>query len=222
LNLTTNGENGALYFPFILETDPLRENQTYPFPCSGAIAGILARIDSQRGVWHAPAGTAATLRGVQGPSVSLTDNDNRQLAQVGVNCLRTFAGIGSVVWGSRTLRGADALGDEYKYVPIRRLALYLEESIYRGTQWAAFEPDDEPLWAQIRQSIEPFMHDLFSAGAFAGSSPQDAYFVRCDPETTTPDDQANGIVNIVVGFAPVHPAEFLLITIQQSAAKTSS
>jgi len=120
-----------------------------------------------------------------------------------------------VVWGARTRRGDDGMADEYKYVPVRRLALFLEESLYRGTQWVVFEPNDEPLWAQIRLNVGAFMHNLFRQGAFQGTTPKDAYFVRCDRETTTQSDINLGIVNIHVGFAPLKPAEFVVLKIQQ-------
>jgi phage tail sheath protein FI len=124
-----------------------------------------------------------------------------------------------VVWGSRTLRGADQLADEYKYVPVRRTALFLEESLYRGTQWVVFEPNDEPLWAQIRLNIGAFMQSLFRQGAFQGRTPREAYLVKCDRETTTQDDINRGVVNILVGFAPLKPAEFVIIKIQQLAGQ---
>ena len=149
----------------------------------------------------------------------MTDNENGLLNPLGVNCLRNFPIYGSVVWGSRTLRGADVAADEYKYVPVRRTALYIEESLYRGTKWVVFEPNDEPLWAQIRLNVGAFMHDLFRKGAFQGSTPQQAYFVKCDKETTTQNDINQGIVNIVVGFAPLKPAEFVIITLQQIAGQ---
>jgi phage tail sheath protein FI len=142
------------------------------------------------------------------------------LNPLGVNCLRFFPPvIGRVVWGARTVRGADQLADEYKYVPVRRLALYIEESLYRGTQWVVFEPNDEPLWAQIRLNVGAFMQNLFRQGAFQGTTPRDAYFVKCDKETTTQNDINLGIVNIVVGFAPLKPAEFVIIKIQQIAGE---
>jgi phage tail sheath protein FI len=170
-------------------------------------------------VWKAPAGLDATLVGVPQLSVPLTDDENGELNPLGINCLRAFPAAGRVVWGSRTLRGADQLADEYKYVPVRRLALYIEESLYRGTQWVVFEPNDEPLWAQIRLNVGAFMHGLFRQGAFQGQTPKDAYFVKCDKETT-PQDQINlGIVNIIVGFAPLKPAEFVVIKIQQMAGQ---
>jgi phage tail sheath protein FI len=185
-------------------------------PC-GAAAGVFARTDAQRGVWKAPAGIDATLAGVPQLSVSLTDDENGDLNQLGVNCLRSFPLIGQVVWGSRTLRGADQFADEYKYIPVRRTALFIEESLFRGTKWVVFEPNDEPLWAQIRLNVGAFMHNLFRQGAFQGQTPREAYFVKCDKETTTQNDINLGIVNIVVGFAPLKPAEFVIIKIQQIA-----
>jgi hypothetical protein len=171
---------------------------------------------------EAPAGIEAGLSGVQKLQVNLTDGQNGDLNQRGINCLRNFPVIGQVVWGARTMRGADQLADEYKYVPIRRLALYIEESLYRGTQWVVFEPNDEPLWAQIRLNVGAFMRDLFRQGAFQGSSPRDAYFVKCDADTNPQIDIDRGIVNIHVGFAPLKPAEFVIIKIQQIAKQAEA
>ena len=216
LGLTgTAARNAALYFPRLREPDPTSENRLRTFVPCGAVAGIMARTDAARGVWKAPAGIDATLAGVSDLTVNLTNDENGELNPLGINCFRTFPVIGRVVWGSRTLRGADELADEYKYVPVRRLALFLEESLYRGTQWVVFEPNDEPLWAQIRLNLGAFMQGLFRQGAFQGSTPQAAYFVKCDAETTTPNDQNLGRVNILVGFAPLRPAEFVILQIQQ-------
>jgi uncharacterized protein len=209
--------NSAFYFPRLRAPDPLKGGVVQTFAAAGALAGVYARTDSERGVWKAPAGTAALLVGPTGLSNTLTDPENGTLNPLGLNCLRTFNVIGNVAWGARTGRGADALADEYKYIPVRRLALFLEESLYRGTQWAVFEPNDEPLWAQIRLNLGAFMHTLYALGAFQGTSPRDAYFVRCDKETTTQDDIDLGRVNIIVGFAPLKPAEFVIIQIQQKA-----
>ncbi|MEO8809434.1 MAG: phage tail sheath C-terminal domain-containing protein [Rhodanobacter sp.] len=211
--------NAALYFPRVIESDPKRQGQLDTFVPCGIIAGVMARTDAQRGVWKAPAGIDAALNGVAGLSVPLTDAENGMLNPLGVNCLRSFPQIGAVVWGARTLRGADLLGDEYKYIPVRRLALYIEESLYRGTQWVVFEPNDEPLWSQIRLNVGAFMHNLFRQGAFQGATPNDAYFVKCDKETTTQNEINLGIVNIVVGFAPLKPAEFVVIQLQQMAGQ---
>lgn len=215
----TQSKNAALFFPRLKQPNPLNDNQTEEFVPCGAVAGIFARTDTQRGVWKAPAGQDASLVGVPQLSVSLTDNENGELNVLGINCLRAFPIVGRVVWGSRTLRGADQLADEWKYIPVRRMALYIEESLYRGTKWVVFEPNDEPLWAQIRLNIGAFMHNLFRQGAFQGSTPRDAYFVKCDKETTTQSDINLGIVNIVVGFAPLKPAEFVVIKLQQMAGQ---
>ena len=211
--------NAALYFPRVLESDPKRDGQIDTFVPCGIIAGIMAATDAQRGVWKAPAGLDAGLSGVQGLAVTLTDDENGMLNPLGINCLRAFPAAGRVVWGARTLRGDDQLGDEYKYIPVRRLALFIEESLYRGTKWVVFEPNDEPLWAQIRLNVGSFMHNLFRQGAFQGQSPRDAYFVKCDKESTTQNDIDLGIVNILVGFAPLKPAEFVVIKLQQIAGQ---
>jgi hypothetical protein len=179
----------------------------------------MARTDVSRGVWKAPAGLDAGLIGVQSLQVDLNDAQNGQLNPLGVNCFRNFRVSGRVTWGARTARGADQLADEYKYIPVRRLALFIEESLYRGTQWVVFEPNDEPLWAQIRLNVGAFMQNLFRQGAFQGQSPQQAYFVKCDKETTIQNDIDLGIVNIVVGFAPLKPAEFVIIKLQQMAGQ---
>jgi uncharacterized protein len=216
---TGNDENVAVYFPRMKAPDAQNENRLEDFAPSGAVAGLYARTDVQRGVWKAPAGQDAVVAGAQELSVKLTDGEQGLLNQIGLNCLRTFPVIGSVVWGARTLRGADRLASEWKYVPIRRLALFIEETLYRGTHWVVFEPNDEPLWSQIRLNVGAFMQSLFRQGAFQGSSPRDAYFVKCDAETTTQTDRNNGIVNILVGFAPLKPAEFVIIKISQIAGQ---
>jgi len=210
----TFSKNAALFFPRFK-----RANLFDDFVPSGAVAGIIARTDTQRGVWKAPAGLDATITGVSQLSVRLTNDENGELNPLGVNCLRTMSAVGSVVWGARTLQGDDRLGSEWKYIPVRRLALYIEESLYRGTQWAVFEPNDEPLWAQLRLNIGTFMHDLFRQGAFQGQKSTDAYFVQCDSTTTTQSDIDQGIVNVSVGFAPLKPAEFVILYLQQIAGQ---
>jgi phage tail sheath protein FI len=209
--------NVALYFPRLRQPDPTDQGRLGTFVGCGAVAGVIARTDATRGVWKAPAGLDAALTGIAGLAVNLTDAENGTLNALGVDCLRTFPGVGTIVWGARTLRGSDHLGDEYKYLPVRRLALHIEESLFRGTQWVVFEPNDEPLWAQIRLNLGAFMHDLFRQGAFQGTTARDAYFVKCDRETTTSSDVNSGRVNILVGFAPVRPAEFVVLQIQQIA-----
>ena len=214
--------NAAVYFPRVLQPDPAQDNRDALFAPCGIVAGLFAKTDATRGVWKAPAGVDAGVLGVRKLGVNLTDDENGLLNPVGINCLRNFRAAGNVVWGSRTLRGDDQTPDDYKYVPVRRLALFIEESLYRGTQWAVFEPNDEPLWAQLRVNIKAFMNDLFRQGAFAGSSPAQAYKVKCDSETTTPSDVNKGIVNVLVGFAPLKPAEFVVLKIQQLAGQLDS
>ncbi len=218
---TQAAQNAALYFPCVRYVDPLRENQVDTFVPSGAIAGVIARTDGQRGVWTAPAGLDATLTGVEELQVKVNDAQNGLLNPLGINCLRSMGAKGRVVWGARTLAGADGSGDEYKYVSVRRLALFLEASIYRGTQWVVFEPHDEPLWAQVRQNVDAFMLGLFRQGAFQGATPRESYFVKCDRDTMTESDRSLGIVNVVVGFAPLRPAEFVILTIRQRAAQST-
>jgi phage tail sheath protein FI len=218
----TRSANSAIFFPRLLLPDPLMNNQVGTFAPCGAVAGVFARTDASRGVWKAPAGIQATFANVPDLSVKLTDPENGELNQLGINCLRAFPVVGQVVWGARTLRGADQLADEYKYIPVRRTALFLEESLRRGLQWVVFEPNDEPLWSAIRLNVGAFMQTLFRQGAFQGASPRDAYFVKCDGETTTQNDINLGIVNIIVGFAPLKPAEFVVIKIQQLAGQVST
>ncbi len=210
-------DHAAVYYPWIGIADPLKGGKVRLCPPSGTVAGLYARMDSSRGVWKAPAGTDATLVGVKDVKYQLTDMENGTLNPLGSNCIRIFPVFGAVAWGARTLRGADQMASEYKYIPIRRLALFIEESLFRGTKWVVFEPNDEPLWSQIRLNLGAFMHSLFRQGAFQGQTPKEAYFVKCDKETTTQDDINKGIVNIVVGFAPLKPAEFVIIQIQQIA-----
>jgi phage tail sheath protein FI len=211
--------NAAFYFPWVKAADPRMGNRIRTFPPSGFVAGLYAQTDAQRGVWKAPAGTEASLTGASGVKETLTDKQNGTLNIQAINCIRTFAVYGTILWGARTLQGNDEVGSEWKYIPVRRTALFIEESLYRALKWVVFEPNDEPLWAQIRLNVGAFMHDLFRQAAFQGSSPRDAYFVKCDKETTTQSDINRGIVNIVVGFAPLKPAEFVIIKLQQMAGQ---
>ncbi len=212
----------AIYFPWVRAADPLQEGALRDFPPCGFVAGIMARTDGSRGVWKAPAGSDASLNGAAALALTLSDPQSGQLNPLGINCLRTLPVYGNVVWGARTLHGQNDRGSEWKYIPVRRTALFIEESLYRGTQWVVFEPNDEPLWSQIRLNLGAFMNTLFRQGAFQGASPKDAYFVKCDGETTTQTDINNGIVNIHVGFAPLKPAEFVVIRIQQMAGEIAT
>ena len=219
---TPRSANSAAYFPRALFPDPVQSYRPRVMPTAGAIAGLYARTDASRGVWKAPAGTNASLVGPTSLQVPLTDAENGTINPLGLNANRSFPVYGFVVWGARTLEGADVLTSQWKYVPVRRTALYIEESLYRGTKWVVFEPNDEPLWASIRLNVGSFMHSLFVQGAFEGSSPQQAYLVKCDSETTTQNDIDQGIVNILVGFAPLEPAEFVLIQITQLAGQVDT
>ncbi|MGH8109817.1 MAG: phage tail sheath family protein [Arenimonas sp.] len=205
--------HSAVFYPRLVFDDAGLKKKIGP---SGAIAGLMARTDGSRGVWKAPAGVEADIRNVLGVEVNLTDGENGVLNKKAVNCIRVFPN-GLVNWGARTLAGDDDFGSEWKYIPIRRLALNIEESLFRGTKWVVFEPNDEPLWAKIRLNLNAYMMSLFRQGAFQGTSPKEAFYVKCDKETTTQDDRNKGIVNIEVGFAPLKPAEFVVIKIQQIA-----
>ena len=209
--------NAAFYFPRLRAADPSMNGAVRSFPAAGALAGLYARMDMARGVWKAPAGTEAKILGIDGLTIPVGDRENAKLNPLGLNCLRTFPTHGTVCWGARTARGADNLGDEFKYVPVRRLALFLEESIMRGTQWVASERNGEPLWTEIRESVSTFMHSVFKQGAFAGVKPNEAYFVKCGAGTTTQTDIDSGRLNIEIGFAPLKRSEFIILRIQQIA-----
>jgi uncharacterized protein len=214
-----NAINSAFYFPWLNAPDPLQQGRLNLFPPAGFVAGLYAATDASRGVWKAPAGIDASLTGEAGPSVRLTDIQNGTLNVQAINCIRHFPVYGDVIWGARTLRGNDQLASEWKYVPIRRLALFLESSLYNGTQWVVFEPNDERLWSQIRMNVGAFMQGLFLQGAFQGTTPRQAYFVKCDGENNPQSSIDQGIVNILVGFAPLYPAEFVVIQIHQMAGQ---
>ena len=220
--LGTKGPNAAAYYPRVRIPDPTDHFNPRTVAPSGTLAGLYARTDADRGVWKAPAGLEARVRGITTLTDKLTDAEQGRLNPVGLNCLRTFPVVGTVGWGARTTDGADILASQWKYIPVRRLALFIEESVFRGTQWAVFEPNDEPLWSQLRLNLGSFMQDLFRKGAFAGRTPQEAYLVKCDKDTTTRDDVDRGVVNVLVGFAPLKPAEFVVIRIQQLAGQTAS
>ncbi|HEY4018991.1 MAG TPA: phage tail sheath C-terminal domain-containing protein [Pseudonocardiaceae bacterium] len=208
------GANAAFYYPRMSVVDPAN-NSVRSLGTSGTIAGVYATTDASRGVWKAPAGTAASLTGVVDLADNMNDARNGQFNPLGVNCLRNFPIYGPVSWGARTTNGADQDADQWKYVPVRRTALFIEESLVRGTKWVVFEPNDEPLWASIRLNVGVFMNGLYRQGAFQGSTPQAAYLVKCDAENNPQSQIDLGIVNILVGFAPLKPAEFVIINIQQ-------
>jgi phage tail sheath protein FI len=202
--------NAALYFPALQVVDPFDPGAPRDVPPSGAVAGVIARTDIARGVWKAPAGNEGALRAVTGLTRTISDTDQEHLVAAGINPIRNFPGRGIRVWGSRTLASAGAT--DWKYVPVRRLLFFIEESIEKGIQWAVFEPNDEPLWSLVRTSIENFLLGLYRSGALTGRTAEDAYFVRCDRMTMTQDDIDNGRLIVFVGIAPMRPVEFLTVS----------
>lgn len=217
-SLTVKSSYAALYFPWATAIDPAGlDPEPIELPPSGFVCGMYARIDSTRGVWKAPAGTEANVAGAVGLVASIGDREQDTLNPIGVNVIRFFPASGIVIWGARTL--ATRSDPEYRYVPVRRFAIFLEQSIYNGIQWAVFEPNDEDLWASLRLNIGAFMMNLFRAGAFQGDTPSKAFFVKCDAETNPQDQIDAGIVTVLVGFAPLKPAEFVVIRISQKTAE---
>jgi phage tail sheath protein FI len=221
--LAPKSTNGALYFPYLQVNDPLTGN-ILDLPPSGPVAGIYATTDTNRGVWKAPAGIQNPIPTTIGvvDTGRMTDARQGTLNPLGVDCLRDLPGIGTVVFGARTLAATNVAQQQWWYVSVRRMALFLEQTLYRNLTWVVFEPNDEPLWVAIRTSIESFMLSLFHQGAFQGDTPSQAFKVLCDRSTTTPQDVDNGVVNIVVAFAPLKPAEFVVIQIAQLAGQTQS
>jgi len=220
-SLAVKSSYGAVYFPWIKATDPSGQQATpIAVPPSGYVAGVYARIDANRGVWKAPAGTEANLLGVVGVATQINDAQQDKLNPIGANIIRVFPSSGVVIWGARTL--ATASNPEYRYIPIRRLAIFLERSIYNGIQWAVFEPNDEDLWASLRLNVGAFMMNLFRSGAFQGNVASQAFFVKCDAETNPQSEIDAGVVNVVIGFAPLRPAEFVVVKISQKAGTTAA
>jgi Bacteriophage tail sheath protein len=221
VQLPTTTAEGALYYPFISVIDPLNVKRILNCAPSGAVAGVIARIDNSYGVWRAPAGEITPLAGITGLTHPVDQNTSATLNPLGINCLRNFPSIGNVIWGARTVMGADALQSEYKYIPVRRLTSYIETSLKIGLHFAVFEPNNESLWKNLTFIVTSFLQNLFEQGAFQGSTAKDSYFVKCDAETTTAQDINDGIVNVQVGIAPVKPAEFVVISLSQIAGQTS-
>lgn len=211
---------GAVYVPWLYMLDPTGVSpEPIAVPPSGFIAGMYAKTDAKRGVWKAPAGTVAAIAGATGLVKNFTDVEQGNLNPDphNINVIRSFASSGRVIWGARTIH-SDA---EWRYVPVRRTAILLRVSIYRGIQWAVFEPNDEELWSQLRLNINSFMMTLFRRGAFQGATAAQGFFVKCDSETTPQADIDQGIVNVLIGFAPLKPAEFVVVKISQKAGQSS-
>lgn len=215
--------NGAIYFPYLKSQHPIT-NEVIEVPPSGFVAGLFARTDTNRGVWKAPAGLETTILNTTGvvDRGRMTDMRAGVLNQRGVNAIRSFAGVGTVIFGARTLVSENPAFQPWKYVPVRRTALFIEQTLFRELKWTIFEPNDTPLWTAITLSVDNFMRSLFNQGAFQGSKPSQAYLVKCDATTTTQSDIDNGIVNIIVGFCPLKPAEFVIVKITQLAGQVQS
>jgi hypothetical protein len=215
--------NGAIYFPYVQTTDPVT-GASSTAPPSGFVAGIFAREDNNRGVWKSPAGLETTILGTTGvvPWGVMTDPQQGVLNPLGINALRTFPGIGTVVFGARTLVSENPAYEQWRYVAVRRMALFIEQSLYGSLGWAIFEPNDTPLWNALQQEVKAFMLGLFRQHAFQGDTADQAFLVQCDSTTTSQQNIDNGVVNILVGFAPLKPAEFVVIQITQLAGQTQS
>ncbi len=206
----------ALYWPHIQVGDPigLGRNPQQTISAAGHIAGLYGRTDGRRGVWKVAAGVDATIAGAVGLDHTIIDREQDRMNPHGLNALRAIPNAGRVAWGGRTRQPTT----EWRYINVRRTAMFLRKSIYNGIQWAVFEGNSETLWAALRETISAFMEAQFRNGAFAGATSREAYFVKCDADTTTPADQAAGIVNVQVGFAPLRPAEFVIVTLSQKTA----
>jgi phage tail sheath protein FI len=222
-NVAPLAPNAAIYFPYMTSNDP-QTGDPITLPPAATVAGIYATTDLNRGVWKAPAGLETTIIGITGVVPTGQMNDIRQgtLNQIAINCLRSFPGTGTVVFGARTSVAANTAQQQWKYVPVRRMALFLEQTLFSNLGWVICEPNDTPLWTAIVASIQAFMLGLFRQGAFQGTTPSDAFQVKCDSNTTTQADVDNGIVNIIVAFAPLQPAEFVVIQISQLAGQTQT
>ncbi|WP_136440764.1 phage tail sheath C-terminal domain-containing protein [Pacificoceanicola onchidii] len=211
-----NSRNTAGYYPRLSFQDPLDPTKTRNLGPSGMVAGMMSRIDATRGIWKSAAGTETRYAGGS-PEYGLTDLEQEPLNRLGINAIRSFPVYGDIIWGARTRAGADAQADEYKYIAVRRTALFIQQSLQKGLTWVVFEGNDEKLWGQIRMNVKAFMQGLHRQGAFQGSIADDAYLVKCDAETTTQADIDLGIVNILVAFAPLKPAEFVVLNFKQLA-----
>jgi hypothetical protein len=221
--------NAALYFPYLKSPNPINGQSTdpvtgatYEIPPAATVAGVFANTDLSRGVWKAPAGFQATTTNTTGvvDRGRMTDQRQGVLNPLGINCLRDFPNIGTAVFGARTTVALTQ--EQWRYVSVRRMALFLEQTFYANLGWVVFEPNASPLWAAITMSINSFMLGLFRQGAFQGDTPSQAFKVLCNSQTTTQTDIDNGVVNIIVAFAPLKPAEFVVITLTQMAGQTQT
>ncbi len=198
----------ALYYPWIA----VKQNgagQTYLVPPGGHIVGIYAHTDVERGVHKAPANVL--VQGAVGLEYAVTKSEQDNLNPEGINCIRNFEGRGILVWGARTLSS----DPEYKYISVRRLLIYLEQSVKKGTAWVAFEPNNEVTWAKVKVQIQTFLTQSWKNGMLLGSTQQEAYFVRCDKTTMTQNDLDNGRLNVLIGVAVTKPAEYVILRVNQ-------
>ncbi|MBL4658877.1 MAG: phage tail sheath family protein, partial [Alcanivoracaceae bacterium] len=215
----------VLYYPWVSMNNPLYHPDKNPLVSkkvnvapSAIAAGMWAKIDGKRGVWKAPAGVKTQIIGALDLEFIVEDLEQDQLNPLGINSIRKIPNFGSVFWGARTL--ATKSDPEWRYVPVRRTAIFIEQSIYNGIQWAVFEPNTHLLWSSLRANIGSFMNGLFRSGAFQGEKANDAYFVRCGlDDTMTQGDIDLGRVIVIVGFAPIKPAEFVIVRIQQKVGE---
>jgi phage tail sheath protein FI len=213
LRETFDTKYAAIYYPWLTlrdprNTDPAIERLVDVAP-SGHLAGIYARVDMERGVHKAPANEV--VRGITRFAEDITTREQAMLNPRGINALRFFPNRGNRVWGARTLSSDGS----WKYINVRRLFIFVEESIDEGTQWVVFEPNSEATWARVRQSVSNFLTSVWRSGALEGNKPDEAFFVKCDRTTMSQDDIDNGRLICVIGIAPVEPAEFVIFRIQQ-------
>lgn len=219
--LSLRDENAALYFPRVAAADPVANNVIDEFSACGAIAGMISRTDHSRGVWRAPAGTDAVIEGIARPTLDTSDADVVRLCKAGINVIRRLPSKATVAWGARTLRGEEGSDSEWRFLPVRRLALLIQESVERSTRWASYDSGRASLHARLRLTVAAMLYRLYRKGAFHGAEPSEAYFVRCEDETITELDIERDYVNITIGFAPVKPCEFVIITIRHQIGPTA-
>jgi phage tail sheath protein FI len=214
--LVSPAANAAVYFPRLRGTDPLHGNQIAVFAPCGAVAGLYARTDQARGVWHSPAGAGANLLGFQGAAVTLSAPETAVLDALNVSAIRAQPALAA--WGAHTLAPV-TVSPQYKYIAVRRLALYIEQSLDEGLRWAVFEPNTPALWAIVRASIDDFLRRLWQQGGLQGTTADDAYFVRFDPAIVSQRDVDLDRLIMLIGFAPVRAAEFVIIRLTIVAKK---
>lgn len=206
--------NTALYFPQITHPDRTRQNRLSDYPPGGSVAGVISRVDSVWGPWHAPAGMETTVKGASGLKVTVQDRHMGILGPMGINCLRDIPGVGIVVWGSRSMASLENTNDPERYLNIRRTVLFIQSSLRHSLGWVAFEPVGDALWSKVRLLTENFLYRLFQQGAFSGRTPSESYFVRCDRSTHTEKDMEEGLVNLQIGIAMLRPGDYTICSLE--------